>query len=79
LPPHVAHVAPSRVVVGGWGHGANGREGRNGRQDGRGNACLFLPPVKSGRAPIHEKLLRPIVAGIDWGKQREMWAGLKRV
>ena len=39
---------------------------------------LFLPRITSGKAPIHEKLLRPIAAEIDWGKQREMWAGLKR-
>ncbi len=33
---------------------------------------LFLPRVESGRAPIHEKSLRPIAAEIDWGTQREM-------
>ena len=38
-------------------------------------SLLFLPRVESGKAPIHEKLLRPITAEIDWGKQREMWAG----
>jgi hypothetical protein len=42
-------------------------------------SLLFLPRVESGRAPIHEKLLRPIAAEIDWGKQREMWAGVERV
>ena len=42
-------------------------------------SLLFLPRVESGRAPIHEKLLRPIAAELDWGKQREMWAGVKRV
>ena len=36
-------------------------------------ALLFLPRVASGRASIHEKLLRPIAAEIDWGRQREMW------
>ncbi len=41
-------------------------------------SLLFLPRVESGRAPIPEKLLRPIAAGIDWGKQREMWAGVER-
>ena len=42
-------------------------------------SLLFLPRITSGKAAIHEKLLRPIAAEIDWGKQREMWAGLKRV
>ncbi len=41
-------------------------------------SLLFLPRVTSGKAPIHEKLLRPIAAEIDWGKQREMSARLKR-
>jgi len=36
-------------------------------------ALLFLPRVAAGKAPIHEKLLRPISAKIDWDKQREMW------
>ncbi|NLS92726.1 MAG: hypothetical protein GXX96_11270 [Planctomycetaceae bacterium] len=40
---------------------------------------LLLPQVTSGKALIHEKLLSPIVAELDWGKQREMWAGVKRV
>jgi hypothetical protein len=34
---------------------------------------LFLPRVIGGRADINEKALRPIVAEIDWDKQREMW------
>ncbi len=37
---------------------------------------LFLPRTLAGRDPIHEKLLRPIVAEMDWGSQRGMWAGL---
>jgi hypothetical protein len=37
-------------------------------------AVLFLPRIHSGRAPIHEKLLRPISAEIDWAKQRTMWS-----
>jgi hypothetical protein len=40
-------------------------------------SLLFLPRIESGRAPIHEKLLRPIAAEIDWGKQRERWEGLE--
>mgnify|MGYP006908287831 CR=1 FL=1 len=37
---------------------------------------LFLPPAVSGRDPIHEKLLRPIAAEMDWGRQRELWRGI---
>jgi len=36
-------------------------------------AILFLPLVESGKAPIHEKMLRPIAREVDWGRQREMW------
>jgi len=34
---------------------------------------LFLPLVTTGKPAIHEKLLRPITAEVDWDKQREMW------
>ena len=34
---------------------------------------LFLPRVKSGRAPIKELDVRPIAQEFDWGEQREMW------
>lgn len=34
---------------------------------------LFLPRVTSGKATIHEKMLRPIAAESDWGKQRGLW------
>lgn len=34
---------------------------------------LFLPRVFSGTPAIHEKMLRPIVAEVDWAKQRAMW------
>jgi hypothetical protein len=34
---------------------------------------LFLPRVHAGRAPLHEKLLRPIATVVDWAKQRKMW------
>jgi len=37
---------------------------------------LFLPRIVTGRAPIHERRLRPIVAEIDWVKQRVMWRTL---
>lgn len=36
-------------------------------------ALLFLPRTTTGRDPIHEKLLRPIVAERDWQRQRGMW------
>jgi len=42
-------------------------------------SLLELPPVRSGKPKITEKLLRPIAAEIDWGKQREMWAGVRPV
>ena len=34
---------------------------------------LFLPRVTKGCDPIHEKMLRPLTAQIDWRRQREMW------
>ena len=35
---------------------------------------LFLPRVESGRAPIHERMLRPLTHEIDWECQRAMWS-----
>lgn len=37
-------------------------------------ALLFLPRVASGKDPITERDLRPIVATPDWRKQRTLWA-----
>ena len=37
---------------------------------------LFLSPAAAGKDEIHEKMLRPIAAEIDWNKQRETWARL---
>ena len=37
---------------------------------------LFLPRIEAGKATIHEKMMRPIAAEIDWDKQREMWVSL---
>ena len=34
---------------------------------------LHLPRVTEGKDPIHEKMLRPIAAEVDWERQREMW------
>jgi hypothetical protein len=39
---------------------------------------LFLPRITSGKATIHERMLRPIAAESDWGKQREMWARIRQ-
>jgi hypothetical protein len=38
---------------------------------------LFLPRVETGKATIHEKMLRPVSAEMNWEKQREMWRQLK--
>jgi hypothetical protein len=37
---------------------------------------LFLPCTDGGRAPIRERMVRPIAAVIDWRKQRAMWRQL---
>lgn len=37
---------------------------------------LFLPVVKAGNDPIHEKMLRPVVILIDWREQRVRWDDL---
>jgi len=34
---------------------------------------LFLAPAPRGKDRIHEKMLRPIAAEIDWTKQRTLW------
>ena len=41
-------------------------------------AILTLGPTESGRDPVTERDLRPIVAELDWGEQRKMWAGVER-
>lgn len=38
---------------------------------------LFLPATDGGRAPIRERMVRPIAAVPDWRKQRKMWSELK--
>lgn len=38
---------------------------------------LHLPRVVDGRDLIHEKMLRPISAEVDWRKQREMFYALR--
>ena len=39
-------------------------------------AILDLPPVTTGRDPISERQLRPIVAEPDWDAQMSMWTKL---
>ena len=39
---------------------------------------LHLPPVTSGRDAVHERMLRPIAAEINWAKQRSLYARLKQ-
>lgn len=34
---------------------------------------LSWPPVTSGKDPISERGLRPVVAELRWSKQRELW------
>ncbi len=36
---------------------------------------LFLPPLQRGSDPVNERLLRAIVAEIDWQSQRGLWCG----
>ena len=38
---------------------------------------LFWGPVGTRKDPITERELRPIVAVVDWGKQRRMWRHLE--
>jgi len=39
-------------------------------------AILFLPVVPAGRDPIHERMLRRLVAELDWQRQRRLWTKL---
>ena len=39
---------------------------------------LFLPRTTQGRDPIPERHLRPIAAILDWCKQRNLWANIRR-
>lgn len=39
---------------------------------------LFLPLVTQGRDPITEKNLRAIAAELDWNRQRQQWASLRK-
>jgi hypothetical protein len=39
-------------------------------------AILFLPPVVSGRDSLREWQVRPVMAEVQWGRQRGMWRDL---
>jgi len=41
-------------------------------------ALLDLPATARGRDEINERMLRPIAAGDDWGKQRSQWSRVRR-
>lgn len=38
---------------------------------------LFLPKV-TGKDVVTEKMLRPVVAEVDWGRQRQCWREISR-
>jgi len=40
---------------------------------------LNLPRWKGDRAPIREKMVRPIAGVADWRRQRGMWSAMKRL
>ena len=40
-------------------------------------ALLCLPRVTDGKAVMHEKMLRPIAAEVDWKRQRDMWTAIR--
>ena len=39
---------------------------------------LYLHEVMQGKAAIHEKLMRPLTAQVDWRVQRRMWGRKRR-
>jgi len=38
---------------------------------------LFLPEVTKGRDPIHERMVRPLTAMLDWREQRTAWLDMR--
>lgn len=38
---------------------------------------LFLPPTTDGRDPIHEHMLRRVIASSDWREQRSLWTRIR--
>jgi predicted XRE-type DNA-binding protein len=41
-------------------------------------ALLFVPAAERGRERIHERVLRPVVAEMNWSVQRVMWNEIAR-
>lgn len=41
-------------------------------------AVLHLTSVEEGRDPVTERELRPVVAEVEWGRQRAMWREMAR-
>jgi site-specific DNA recombinase len=39
-------------------------------------ALLFLPKIMSGPDPITERQMRPVMAAVDWSRQRELFTNL---
>lgn len=39
-------------------------------------AILFLPAVEAGDDPVRVRQLRPVIAVLDWGRQRWKWQRL---
>jgi hypothetical protein len=39
-------------------------------------AILFLPRTLKRNDPIHEKMLRPLTAEVNWHRQRHMWRSM---
>jgi hypothetical protein len=39
-------------------------------------AILFLPRTLKGNDSIHEKMLRPLTAEVNWHRQRYMWRSM---
>jgi len=38
---------------------------------------LFLPMTNGSRAPIRERMVRPVAAISDWGRQRKAWGEVR--
>lgn len=38
---------------------------------------LFLPRLANGRERVHERMLRPMAAAVDWKRQRSIWVSCR--
>lgn len=61
-----------------WRLQANAEGDLSERARRRAEELLFLPQAAVGKDAVTEKILRPIAAEVDWGKQREMWWTLSK-